>query len=103
MSGNTRNLLTPDRLLRLAELSAEEHELLLLGFLRSRPLLTVNRGGKAISARVVEATTYARGGRKQDGIDLRAAMEGGETWVFQCKRVKSWNCSQSKKAILDAT
>ena len=56
-----------------------------------------------MSARVVDATTIARAGRKQDGIDIRAAMEGGETWVFQCKRVKSWSRSQTQKAIADAT
>ena len=48
MSEQSRQLLTPDRLIRLHELSADELELLLLGFLRSRPLLTVNRGGKAV-------------------------------------------------------
>ena len=103
MSGQLRQLLTPDRLIRLHELSADELELLLLGFLRSRPLLTVNRGGKAVSARVAEATTYARSGRDQAGIDVQAKMEGGETWVFQCKRVKSWNLSQTEKAITEAT
>ncbi len=103
MSGLSRQLLTPDRLIRLHELSADELELLLLGFLRSRPLLTVSRGGKAVSARVAEATTYARSGRDQAGIDVQAKMEGGETWVFQCKRVKSWNRSQTEKAIAEAT
>lgn len=96
-------MLTPDRLIRLPELSADEFELLVLGFLRSRPLLTVNRGGKAISARVTEATTYARSGRDQAGIDVQAKMEGGETWGFQCKRVKSWNRSQTTTAITEAT
>src|SRR6266853_1587296 len=103
MSGQSRQLLTSDRLIRLHELTADELELLVLRFLRSRPLLTVSRGGKAVTARVVEATTYARGGRKQKGIDIHASMEGGETWVFQCKRVKSWNLSETKNAIADAT
>ncbi len=102
MSERSRQLLTADRLIRLHELSADEFELLALGFLRSRPLLTVCRGGKAVSARVTDATTYARGGRNQAGIDVHAEMEGGEKWVFQCKRVKKWNLSQTKKAIADA-
>ena len=89
MSEQSRQLLTPDRLIRLHELSADELELLLLGFLRSRPILTVNRGGKAVSARVTEATSYARGGRKQAGIDIEAKMEGGEKWVFQCNRLET--------------
>jgi hypothetical protein len=55
-----RELLTPDRPVRLSELSGDEFELLILGFLRSRPALTVSRGGKTISARVAEATTIAR-------------------------------------------
>ena len=103
MSEGSRQLLTPDRLIRLSELSADEFELLLLGFLRSHPKLTVSRGGKEISSRVIEATTYARVGRPQGGIDVKAIMEGGETWVFQCKRVKSWNRSQTGGAIAEAT
>lgn len=103
MFKQSQHLLTPDRLIRLNELSSDELELLLLGFLCSRPLLTVSRGGKGVSARVVEATTYARGGRKQKGIDIRASMEGGETWVFQCKRVKSWKLSETEKAIAETT
>ncbi len=77
--------------------------MLILAFLRTRPLLSVSRSGKAISARVVEATTYARSGRAQDGIDVQAMMDNGENWVFQCKRVKTWNRSQTQKAIGKAT
>lgn len=103
MISATRSHLTPDRLLRLQELSADDFELLLLGFLRSHPLLTVGRSGRTISARVIEAATYARSGRQQKGVDIRAMMEGGETWVFQCKRVKKWDRSQTRTAITATT
>ncbi len=103
MSGQSLLSLTPDRLLRLAELSDVDFETLLLGFLRSRPLLTINRHGKAVTARVIDATTISRSGRTQQGIDVLATMEGGEKWAFQCKRVKSWNLSQTETAIAHAT
>ena len=62
------------------------------------------RDGQPVERRIIEANTYAAGtGRKQKGIDLIAKVEGGETWVFQCKRHKTWNVSQTQKAITDAT
>lgn len=103
MSERSRQLLTADRLIRLSELSPDDFELLLLHFLCSRPLLTVNRSGKPVSARVIEASTYARTGHSQQGIDIKATMEGGETWAFQCKRVRSWDDLKTKKAIIEAT
>ena len=95
-------LLTPDRCLRLTELSDVEFEQFLLHFLNTHPELTINRNGKAVTRRVIGATTYARGGRRQKGIDLRIEVEGGEVWAMQAKRVKSWNRSQTIKAVEDA-
>ena len=95
------SLLTPDRCLRLTELSDVEFEQCLLHFLKTRPELTINCDGKPITRRVIGAVTYARGGRRQKGIDLRIDV-GDEVWAMQAKRVKSWNRSQTTRAVEDA-
>ena len=90
--------------LRLAELDDGGFERFFLHFLNSGISLTIERNGQPVERRIIEANTYAAGsGRKQKGIDLFAKVEGGETWVFQCKRRKSWNVSQTQQAITDAT
>ena len=91
---------------RLSDLDAQKFEDLFLLFLKSRISLTVERHGKQITRRIISAEKYAPGsGRDQKGIDLRAEVEGEdgkEVWVFQCKRHKSWNRSQTLKAIKEA-
>jgi len=90
--------------LRLAELDDGDFERFFLHFLNSGISLVIERNGQRVERRIIEANTYAAGtGRKQKGIDLIAKVEGGETWVFQCKRHKTWTVSQTQKAIADAT
>ncbi len=90
--------------LRLEALADGDFERFFLHFLNAGISLTIVRDGQPVERRIIEANTYAAGtGRKQKGIDLIAKVEGGETWVFQCKRHKTWNVSQTQKAITDAT
>jgi hypothetical protein len=90
--------------LRLGDLDDSLFERFFLGFLNAGISLAVDRGGERLERRVIEANTYAAGtGRAQKGIDLIAKMEGGEIWVFQCKRQKSWNVSQTQSAVKKAT
>jgi hypothetical protein len=86
--------------LRLVDLEPRMFELFFSGFLNARPELTVQHHGQTVSRRIASATTYAAGsGRNQKGIDLEAEVEGGEVWVFQCKRVKKWTLGETKEAI----
>lgn len=90
--------------LRLGDLDDSAFERFFLGFLNSGISLAIARKGERIERRIIEANTYAAGsGRAQKGIDLIAKMEGGETWVFQCKRHKTWTVSQTTKAVEKAT
>ncbi|WP_145929086.1 ATP-binding protein [Termitidicoccus mucosus] len=75
-----------------------------LAFLNAGIALAIERKGERVERRIIEANTYAAGtGRAQKGIDLIAKVEGGETWVFQCKRHKSWSVSQTTAAVGKAT
>src|SRR5471032_1317619 len=90
--------------LRLADLDAAEFERFFLRFLNSGVTLAIERTGQRVERRIIEANTYSAGtGRAQKGIDLIAKVEGGETWVFQCKRHKKWTVAQSQAAVKDAT
>ena len=90
--------------LRLADLDSRLFEEFFLHFLRAGISLTIERHGQRVIKRVISAETYAAGqGRDQKGIDLRAVVEGGEIWVFQCKRHKTWNPSQTRDVIQKAS
>ncbi len=90
--------------LRLADLDDAAFERFFLGFFNAVISLVIDRDGERIERRVIEANTYAAGsGRAQKGIDLIAKMEGGEVWVFQCKRHKEWSVRETKTAIAAAT
>jgi len=39
----------------------------------------------------------------QQGIDIRAEMEGGEIWAFQCKHYKQWSLADTRAAIAKCT
>src|SRR5207237_4156392 len=68
--------------LRLADLDSRQFELFFLDFLGAGISLSIARHGSQVTRRVISATTYAAGsGRKQDGIDLHATVEGGEVWA----------------------
>ncbi len=102
MIPRSSSLVTPDRTLRLEELSDAEFEQLLLLFFDTHPTLTISRNGETVVRRVSDATTYAREGRNQKGIDLRLEVEGGEVWAIQAKRVRQWTEGKTKIAIDDA-
>ncbi|MFA5266164.1 MAG: hypothetical protein WC378_20260, partial [Opitutaceae bacterium] len=90
--------------LRLADLDSEAFERFFLHFLNSGISLEIERGGSRVERRIIEANMYAAGsGRSQKGVDLIAKVAGGETWVFQCKRHKTWSPSQTEAAIAKAT
>ena len=90
--------------LSLAELDPHLFEQFFLLFLRSGIALSIERHGSLITRRIISAETYAAGsGRNQKGIDLRVVVEGGEVWVFQCKRHKTWTPSQTRDAIQKAS
>lgn len=90
--------------LRLGDLDAMEFERFFLRFLNSGVTLAIERNGQRVERRIIEANTYSAGtGRAQKGIDLIAKAEGGETWVFQCKRQKKWTVAQTTAAVKDAT
>ncbi len=90
--------------LRLADLDPETFERFFLHFFNSGISLEIERDGSRVERRIIEANTYAAGsGRSQEGVDLIAKVEGGETWAFQCKRHKKWSPAQTKAAIAKAT
>jgi hypothetical protein len=89
--------------LRLADLEPGQFERFFLHFLRADISLTIERNGQKITRRVIEAQIYNAGsGREQKGIDVLVRVEGGETWVFQCKRHKTWSVAQTRTAIQKA-
>jgi hypothetical protein len=90
--------------LRLGDLSPALFERFFLSFFNAGISLPSERNGRSIESQVIEANTYAAGsGRAQQGVDLIARMEGGETWVFQCKRVKKWSLAETREAIKKAS
>ncbi len=104
MRNSPETLLDQHLRLKLAELPWELFERFFLHFLNAGISLPVEREGVCVERRIIEANLYAAGsGRKDDGVDLVARVEGGETWAFQCKRVKQWNESQTKTAIEKAS
>ncbi len=89
--------------LRLADLEPGQFERFFLHFLRADISLTIERNGQKLTRRIIEAQVYNAGsGREQKGIDLLVRIEGGETWVFQCKRHKTWSVAQTRTAIQKA-
>lgn len=68
-------------------------------FLNAQPEIVVNEAGTEIRQRVIRAQPFGRKGDSQYGIDLRAEMEGGEVWEFQCKHYKEWGPTNAQKAI----
>lgn len=95
-----KSLLDEHLRLRLGDLTPEIFERFFLHFLNAGISLEIERDGTRIERRIIEVNTYATGtGRSQEGVDLVARVEGGETWVFQCKRWSKWTPSDTKKAI----
>lgn len=88
--------------LKLADLDPIQFEKFFHGFFATRPELTVLHHGRRLTRRVAAASTYAAGsGRKDDGVDVRLEMEGGEVWGVQCKQVRKWNASKTRAAIAE--
>lgn len=100
MSGKLSDKIDPYRRLRFNNLDPLVFEGFFLHFLNAGVDLTVTHHGRQVTRKIISASTYASGsGRKQSGIDLKAEVEGGEVWVFQCKRVQKWSASETKEAI----
>ena len=90
--------------LRLADLPDRVFEQFFLHFLNAGIRLVVERNGERIERRIIEANSYAAGsGRADKGVDLIAKVEGGETWAFQCKRVKNWDVKKCATVVQKAT
>src|SRR5580698_1230005 len=70
-------------------------------FLASGPTLIVDEDGKRVERSVVNARRYGRRGDNQQGIDIRAEMDGGEIWAFQCKHYKQWGPAKTREAITE--
>lgn len=68
-------------------------------FLASEPTLIVNAGQKELSRKITSARPYGCRGESQHGIDILADVEGGETWVFQCKHYRHWGPENTRHAI----
>ena len=67
-------------------------------FLAAGPILKTTSG---LEKKVLAARLYGRKGEKQNGIDIRAEMAGGEIWAFQCKHYPKarWGPGETRKAI----
>lgn len=63
-----------------------------------RPTLAFVRNGRLVE-RTVIACHQLLGGQDQRGADLRATLDGGLEWFFQCKRVKSFTPAQVIDAV----
>lgn len=88
---------------RLLPFAAEEFtwatfEDFFCAFLSAQPTLL---GPNGEGVKVVKARPYGRKGDRQNGIDIKASMENGETWAFQCKHYpkSAWGPARTKKAI----
>jgi hypothetical protein len=68
-------------------------------FLASGPILTIRADGQALQRKVISARPYGRRGDSQHGIDIVAEIQGGETWVFQCKHYRQWGPADTANAI----
>ena len=85
--------------LRLAQMPWDVFERFFLDLFNSGVSVTISRDGSSIKKRIISAEIWGGRGRSQDGIDLRLEVEGREVWAMQCKKVQSWNLSQTKRAI----
>jgi len=104
MENSPKSLVDEHLRLKLPDLPWELFERFFLHFLNAGISLSIEREGVRVERRIIEANLYAAGtGRKDDGVDLVARVEGGETWAFQCKRVKRWDEGKTKVAIATAS
>lgn len=91
------------RRLRFEAFPPKAFEDFFLHFFNAGISLGIERDGRRVERKVIQADLFNTGtGRDQKGIDLKLRVEGGETWVVQCKRHKTWSVRQSEKAVGDA-
>ena len=62
------------------------------------PKVLCQRAGKLVERRIISATKLLSG-TPQHGVDIRADVEQGEVWYFQCKRVQKLGLAQVNQAI----
>lgn len=77
-------------------------------FLSSSVTLSVDSAEGAVERRILRAFRSDKtGGVSQQGVDVIAKVEGGETWGFECKLRSQgsakWELSHSKAAVRKAT
>lgn len=53
--------------------------------------------------RIVSAERNGGRGDPQEGVDIRARMDNGEEWAFQCKHVSEWGPQDTRDAIAACT
>ncbi len=63
----------------------EDLEKFMVRFLNAGISLLADYGDESAERRILTAVSYGKKGDKQKGIDIRAKVEGGEIWCFQCK------------------
>ena len=86
-----------------------DFEGLVLRFLNAGVRLAIDGDSGAEERRVLSAwLSNPNGGVGDEGVDVVAEMEGGETWGFQCKLLtrgqkKRWILSMSETAVKKAT
>jgi hypothetical protein len=66
--------------------------------LNLHPVILCLRDGKVVERRVISAMRLLSG-TSQRGGDIRVEMDGGEIWLFQCKRVKEFGPALVELAV----
>lgn len=83
-------------------------ERFMVAFLNSGISLPVDGVNGIQEKRIISAASYGVKGDDDQGIDVRAKVEGGEIWAFQCKlytrgKQERWTLRDSKKIVAAAS
>ena len=93
---------TPSALPFYSKLREKEFEQFCADLLNRQPVITVLKDGKAATRKIIEATLLLGGKEPQKGADIWAKDDCGEVWIFQCKRVQSFEPTKVSEVIEDA-
>ncbi len=80
------------------ELDDLQFETLCTAVLNLNPILWTDGPNGPVQRRVLRAERLG-GGADQKGADIRAYLEGGEIWMFQCKLVRTFGPTQVAEAV----
>ncbi len=80
----------------------------MVDFLNAGVSLPVDGPAGVEEKRILSAVPYDKRGGKQKGVDIRAEVEGGEVWAFQCKlethgQRNRWTLAKSKVAVAETS